>query len=197
MNKLINILFLLVLVVRCSGERSEEGDQFFNKQQFEQAIEAYNDYLEARPNDLKIIYKRARAYEELGNDTKAVSGYEFIISRDEEHANAHLGLAGHFYRTSDFENALFHYERAIEKDKSNPIAYLQKGKSNQKLGNLREALGDYNSAISINRDIPDLYIARGSLRLVMNQSSLACNDFKIAKSLGSDEAPDIIKDYCR
>ena len=196
MKKVLNISLLLA-IISCSGERSRDGDQFFNKGQYQQAIEAYDDYLEAKPNDLKIIYKRARAYEELGNDNKAVSGYQFIISKDEENADAHLGLGGYFYRTGDFENALFHYERAIEKDKSNAIAYLQKGKSNQKLSNLKEALSYYNLAISINKDIPDLYIARGSLRLVMNQSSLACNDFKIAKSLGSEEASDIIKEYCR
>ena len=196
MSKIFRLL-LLILIVGCSGERSRDGDHFFNKQQYPEAIEAYNDYLEAKPNDLKIVYKRGRAYEELGNDDKAVADYNFIISKDSENADAHLGLGGYFYKIDDFENALFHYEHAVKKDRSNVIGFLQKGKTHQKLGNLKEAMADYNSAISIDKDIPDLYVARGSLRLVMNQSRLACNDFKIAKSLGSEESDDIIKQYCR
>lgn len=184
-------------MISCSGERSREGDQFFNKKQYQNAIDAYNDYLEARPNDLKIIYKRGRAYEELGKDNEAVSDYRYIISKDAEYADAHLSMGGFFYRTNDYENALFHYDKALEKDRSNAVGYLQRGKTHQRLGSLKEAMGDYNAAISINESIGDFYIARGSLRLVMNQRSIACNDFRIANSLGSKEAEDIIKEYCR
>lgn len=197
MDKIIKLLVIVLLIAGCSGKRSKDGDRFFNTQKYQEAINAYNDYLEAKPNDLEIVYKRGRAYEELGNDKEAVANYEFIISKDGENANAHLSLGGYFYRMNDYESALFHYDLAMEKDRSNAIGYLQKGKTHQKLGDLKEALGDYNAAISINESIPEFYIARGSLRLVMKQKRTACNDFKIAQSLGSEEAPGIMAEYCR
>ncbi len=196
MNKLIGLLLMTIVMVGCSDERSREGDQLFNKQEYQKAIDAYNDYLEVRPNDLKTIYKRGRAYEELGNDTEAVSDYRYVISKDAQYADAHLSLGGYFYKINDYESALFHYDEAIAKDRSNAVGYLQKGKTNQKLGNLKEAMSDYNVAISINETMPEFYVARGSLRLVLNQGSIACNDFRIAKSLGSEEADSIIKEYC-
>jgi tetratricopeptide (TPR) repeat protein len=197
MNKIAGFFLVVIVLVGCSDQRSKEGDLFFNQQKFQEAIEAYNDYLEARPNDLAIIYKRGRAYEELGDDKSALQDYNFIIGKDAENVDGHLSLGGYFYRTGDFGSALFHYEIAMVKDQGNAIGFLQKGKTNQKLGNLREALSDYNAAISINESAAEFYIARGSLRLVMNKNGQACNDFKIAQSLGSNDAAGIIKDYCR
>lgn len=197
MNKIIGLLLMVAALLGCSGKRSREGDQFFNKQQYQKAIDAYNDYLQVRPNDLKIIYKRGRAFEELGQDKEAISDYRFIISKDAEYADAHLSMGEFFYRTNDYESALFHYDKVLEKDKSNAVGYFQRGKTHQRLGSLKEAMGDYNTAISINGSMGEFYIARGSLRLVMNQKSIACNDFKIAKSLESKEADGIIKEYCR
>ena len=96
MNRIIGLLAIVVLIVACSSKRSKEGDEFFNTQQYQEAINAYNDYLEAKPNELKIVYKRGRAFEELGNDKKALADYQFIISKDAENADAHLSLGGYF-----------------------------------------------------------------------------------------------------
>jgi tetratricopeptide (TPR) repeat protein len=196
MNRILGLLLIVLAIKGCSGERSRDGDNFFNKKEYQNAIDAYNDYLEARPNDLEIIYKRGRAYEELGDDQEALSNYNFILTKDVEYPDAHMGIGNYYYRTNDYESALFYYDKAMAKDRSNAIGYLQKGKTHQRLGNLQEAMADYNSAISINDSKADFYIARGSLRLVMKQSSVACGDFRIAKSLGSIEADDIINEYC-
>lgn len=190
-------MLVCLAVMACSGEKANEGDAFFNKEQYDQAISAYSEYLEVNPNDLNTLYKRARAYEAIGDEAKAVEQYRYIISKDNEHVDAHLSLGGHFYKIDQNDDALFHYERALDKDPNNSTGYVQRGKTHQKLGDLKKAMEDYNLAISINDSEPAFYIARGSLRLVMNQSSQACNDFKLGKSLGSEEADDIIKKYCK
>ena len=64
MKHLFYFLGLLILT-GCSEQASEEGDLLYEAGDFEQAIRSYTEYLELNPTNIKTLYNRGRAYEEL------------------------------------------------------------------------------------------------------------------------------------
>ncbi len=187
-----------MVVVSCKEKNSLEGDQHFRNGDYENAVAAYTEFLILKPRDVKTIYNRGRAYEELDMIDKAIADFETVLKEDPNHTNALLSMARYYhYRLEDYENSVFFLDKVIGLDGNNARAYLMRGKSHQKLANLKEAMSDYNSAINIDRDLGDAYIARGSLKIFLNQKRSACQDFRSAQNLNQEGAEAIIKRYCQ
>ncbi|MEM1405785.1 MAG: tetratricopeptide repeat protein [Bacteroidota bacterium] len=191
-------LVVLVFALGCKNENSELGDELFSKGEYEKAVEAYTEYLRMQPRDVKTIYNRGRAFEELERYDKALEDFRRVIKEDPLNVNAHLSIASDFYyRLKDYENTIFFSEKTIKLDQNNVLAHTLKGKGHQKLGQLNEAMSSYNDAISVNKEYADAYLSRGSLRIYLKQKSRACSDFKLAASLGATQAEELVKRYCK
>ena len=200
MKRIYLLVFLTACLglVSCKNENSQIGDRHFKNGNYEEAIAAYTEYLRLKPRDIKTIYNRGRAYEELGQYEKALTDFRKVIKEDPLNVNGYLSIANDYYhRLKDYENTIFFSDKALKFDENNVLGYTLKGKAHQKLGQLDEALTSYNAAISINKEFPDAYLSRGSLRIYKKQTSKACTDFKLAKSLGAGQADELIKKYCR
>lgn len=196
MKKLI-IILLVISLAGCENKNSTEGDNFFAKGEYEKAVTAYTTYLTTEPRDVKTLYNRGRAYEELGQYELALADFNQVIKEDPFNVNAHLSITIDYYnRLNDYENTIFFAEKVLKLDETNASAFTLKGKAHQKLGNLTEALEAYNSAISVDNEYGEAYLSRGSLRLYQKQKSKACSDFRLASSLGLDKANELIKKYC-
>jgi tetratricopeptide (TPR) repeat protein len=194
-----SLLILVILTLfSCKNENSKNGDLFFSRGEYEKAVEAYTIYLNTEPRDVKTIYNRGRAYEELGRYELALKDFNRVLKVDPLNVNAYLSITSDYYgRLNDFENTIFYAEKVLKFDETNAQAFTLKAKALQKLGRVQEALTAYNAAISVDKEYADAYLSRGSLRLVGNQKNSACSDFKIAKSLGDEKAEELIKKYCR
>lgn len=192
------LLFIVVFALGCKNENSVEGDKYYADGNYKKAIESYSVYLTTEPRDIKTLYNRGRAYEELGEYELALTDFNKVIKEDPLNVNAHLSITIDYYnRLNDFENTIFFAEKVLKLDETNASAFTLIGKANQKLGNLQEALNAYNSAISVNEEYADAYLSRGSLRIYQKQKSRACSDFRLASSLGLTKAEELIKKYCR
>lgn len=190
------ILFLIFFIA-CKDERSNEGDRYYARGEYEKAVQSYNEYISLNPEHIKSIYNRGRAYEELGEYEKAMKDFQHVLKREPNHVRALLSVANDYYvRKKDYENAIFYADKALEHDKKNALAFILKGRAQQKLGQLTPALSSYNNAISVNKNYADAYISRGSLRLAANQPDKACNDFETAAALGSEQATQLLSKYC-
>ncbi len=195
-GKIFGVLLMLSLWA-CKDESSDIGDKYFKDGQYEEAISAYNKYLQLKPKHIKSLYNRGRAHEELGKLDEAITDFKSVLEEDPNNVNALMSIGKDaFYRKTDFESALYYFDRAIEHDTENMMAYTFRGKSNQKLGNLKEAMSDFNAAISIDKTSGEPYLSRGALKMALKDKGNACADFKLAKNLGSAEADKAIKKYC-
>ncbi len=196
--KRIVALVVIAGFMSCKNENSELGDQYYRAGDYQKAVDAYTEYLRMQPRDIKSIYNRGRAYEELGQHEEALADFRKVIKEDPLNVSGHLSIANdYYYRLKDYENTIFFCEKVLGLDENNAFAHTLKGKAHQKLGQLEEALSSYNAAISINGEFTDAYLSRGSLRVYLKQTSRACADFKMAKSLGSDQTNGLIEKYCR
>ncbi|MEQ8477633.1 tetratricopeptide repeat protein [Fulvivirga sp.] len=196
--KYIFILFFALTIISCSNENSKNGDKFYSQGEHEKAVEAYTIYLNTEPRDIKTIYNRGRAYEELGEYELALKDFNRVIKEDPLNVNAHLSIMADYYdRLNDYENTIFFAEKVLKLDETNAYAFTLKGKAHQKLGQLPEALSDYNAAISVDKEYAEAYLSRGALRVYTKQTSRACSDFRMAQTLGVEKADELIKKYCR
>jgi tetratricopeptide (TPR) repeat protein len=196
--KNVFVLFFALAIVSCSNENSKNGDKFFSNGEYEKAVEAYTVYLNTEPRDIKTIYNRGRAYEELGKYELALKDFNRVIKEDPLNVNAHLSIMADYYdRLNDYENTIFFAEKVLKLDETNAYAFTLKGKAHQKLGQLQEALTDYNAAISVDKEYAEAYLSRGALRIYTKQTSRACSDFRMAQTLGVEKADELIKKYCR
>ena len=58
-------------------------------------------------------------------------------------------------------------------------------------------MSDYNKSIELYSEDGDIYKKRGIAKLYLKQNNDACIDFSIAGELGSEEAYELIKKYCK
>ncbi|MTI38025.1 tetratricopeptide repeat protein [Fulvivirga lutimaris] len=192
------ILFFALAIISCSNENSKNGDKFFSNGEYDKAVEAYTVYLNTEPRDIKTIYNRGRAYEELGKYELALKDFNRVIKEDPLNVNAHLSIMVDYYdRLNDYENTIFYAEKVLKLDETNANAFTLKGKAHQKLGQLPEALSAYNAAISVDKEYAEAYLSRGALRIYTKQTSRACSDFRMAQTLGVEKADELLKKYCR
>ena len=95
---LIWAILSIALLWSCKDERSVLGDQYFAQGKYQKAIDAYTEYLRLEPFDIKSIYNRGRAYEELGKFDKAMDDFNRVLGEDPMNTNALLSIGNFHYR---------------------------------------------------------------------------------------------------
>ena len=60
------ILFFL-MIISCRNNDAQEGDRFYNNQDYKSAIEYYNESIKLNPNNVKSIYRREGHMRRLEN----------------------------------------------------------------------------------------------------------------------------------
>jgi len=194
-----SILFVAVLLVfaSCNSELTRDADALFMKGDYKAAIAAYDEYLSTKPKDIKSIYNRGRAYEELGQIERAKTDFIRVLDIDSENINANLSMGKYWYNKSDYKQAINFFDKVIAVDARQESAYLLKGRSLHKTGEFKPAVQNYNLVIELNNKNEEAFLYRGALRVNLGQTKKACDDFTRSRALGSDEAASAFNKYCK
>ena len=75
--------------------------------------------------------------------------------------------------------------------------YYNRGNAKRMLQDYKSAVLDYSEAIIYEPNYQEAYMNRAAANLYLNNLSEACKDWKIAESLGSEKAKQIIQQYCK
>lgn len=186
----------VLLTVACDSENSKQGDQLFSQGKYEEAISQYTQYIEYNPDDIKSIYNRGRAYEELGQYDKSIADYQKALEVDPKNTNALTSIGKVHFRNNQFGDAAFYFDKAIKiKGGSAELHYL-KGRANHKLGETTKAMEGYNQAISMNSNYGEAYLYRGALKVFLKKKSSGCSDLKKAQALEVADAASALEKYC-
>ncbi len=188
---------LIIGLMGCESGVTREGDQFFKEGRYQEAIDAYTEYLTTRPKDIKTLYNRGRAFEELGQAEKSRADFNAILDLDEDNLNANLSMGKYWYNKKDFNRAINFFDKVIAVDGRIVDAYLLKGRSYHQKGDFSEAMKGYNQAIGIDNKNENAFLYRGALKVALNQRKSACNDLFRAKALGSEEADAALTRHCK
>uniref|UniRef100_UPI004047A1A2 tetratricopeptide repeat protein n=1 Tax=Roseivirga sp. TaxID=1964215 RepID=UPI004047A1A2 len=194
---LLLTLILTFTLFSCNSDVSKKGDALFNEGNYKEAVDAYTEYLTTRPKDIKSLYNRGRAYEEMNRLDKAKADFLAILDIDGNNLNANLSMGSYWYNQKEFARAIKFFDKVIEVDGRKSEAYMLRGRSYHQQGIFEEALANYNFAIDFDKNNEDAYLYRGALKIALSQNRSACQDFGRAQALGSEEAKAALAKHCK
>lgn len=197
MKSILTFSLGFLILSGCTYEASNKGDDLFNDEKYAEAIVAYNEYLNSNKSDVKTLFNRGRAYEELKQYNKARADFLQVLKMDELNFSAYASLANIHYNKEEYSKALLNAEKAIEINDRFEQAHFLVARSKHQLGYAESAMESYNTAINLDPDFGDAFLYRGALKIGLDQRRSACADFQKAKQLKTPGAQNALKKYCK
>jgi tetratricopeptide (TPR) repeat protein len=187
----------MMFLVSCSDGNSNKGDLLFSKGEYEEAIAAYDNFLSSKPRNVKALYNRGRANEELGNFEKAEKDFLLALEQDSKNIQVLLSLSNIYQKQKKHNNALLYAEYAVEIPGAPAMAYFMKGRALHQIGNTNEAFKEYSAAIKMDKDFGMAYYYRGMLKIATDKKKSGCDDLRAAIKLNYTEAQEVLDKYCQ
>jgi len=195
-KNLLTLIGVACLIVSCGDSSSMKGDQYYSDGQYEEAIVAYASYLEKKPGNVKALYNKGRAHEELAEFTEAEKSFKAALEQEPKNIQVLLSLSNLYHRNGNPELALMYADNAVEIAGAPSMAYFLKARSMHRIGNVKEALREYNAAIKMSPKNGQYFYYRGMLYAATEDMASACSDFKTSLENGFEEAQGSIATYC-
>jgi tetratricopeptide (TPR) repeat protein len=195
------ILILAILFLfgfqSCTEESSNDGDKYFAQGQYEEAIQAYDRFLSNNPKNVKALYNRGRAHEELGNFESAEKDFLAALEQDNTNVQVMLSLSNVYQKQKNHSSALLYAEYAVERPGAPAMAYFLKARALHQLGNVEEAMREYTAAIKMDPESGQALYYRGILNYATDKKRAACADFEAARRQNYELAQEAIDKYCK
>jgi len=142
------------------------------------------------------FYNRGNEYLRLKNAELAISDYSSAIKLYPSYHEAYYNRGLVFYLTGDNPSAIKDFSTTIEIKNDFVDAFINRGAAYRNTGLYALALSDLDKAISL-RPSELAYLSRGVLYYSnLNQPEMACSDWTLAAQLGSQQAKDLLQQYC-
>ncbi len=133
---------------------------------FEIAINLYNEVLKIEPNFIKAHINLGVLFRSLGNNEKAISCYEKAIKINPNLLDTAYNLGNIFKELGKNERAISCYEKVIQLDPSNSKAFNNLGNIFKELGKNEQAISYYEKAIQLD---PSFTIAQNNLAITYGE----------------------------
>jgi len=180
----------------CGEPAKDQGDTHFARGNYEAAVAAYDDYLASNPRNVKSLYNRGRAHEELGNIEEAESDFKKAYELDNQNVQVLMSLSNLYQKQKNHSVALLYADYAVELPGAPAMAYFLKARALHQLGNTDEALREYSAAIKNDSEFAQAYYYRGLLKLGTKQLKGGCTDISQALSMNYTPAQAAKDKYC-
>jgi tetratricopeptide (TPR) repeat protein len=134
----------------------QNGDDCFQRGNYEAAIIAYNGALKIDSNNPEIHYKIAAAKYQFGDYEGAIICCQQAVNISPNYLKAYhkSGLAR--YQIGDCEGAILDFTQAIRINPHDAFAYLNRAYARSHLGDNQGAIEDYTQALKLNPDANNL-----------------------------------------
>lgn len=159
------------------------GNSYFDKGNYEKAIENYNMAIILNPHFSEAYFSRALAYYYLKNYDRAISDYKKALELDPNNPVIYNNLGDAYYRKQDFDTAIEMYDKAIELNSKYLKAYYNRGLAYACKEDFDSAIEDFNKVIELNPKFADAYHVRGLAYDYKNELDKAIADYEKALEL--------------
>lgn len=161
------------------------GDECFEKEQYQAAINNYNQALKLNCKDAETYYKRGFAHYHLEDYDKAIADYAQAIQINPYYGKVYTKIALARYHLGDYEGAIADYTQAIKMNPNDAVAYRSRADLRYNLGDYQGAIEDYNQAIKINPNSSNLVNSKKAIELFSQSIELKPNDINGYKNRGN------------
>ncbi len=110
-------------------EWTDKGNAAAQEGDYERAAEAFQQAVDADPNNARARYNLALAQQFLGDSEAAIAGYRRAIDLDPQLIDAYTNLGNLYSEIGMNEEALETFQQALEFDPDNDELYLNVGDS--------------------------------------------------------------------
>jgi tetratricopeptide (TPR) repeat protein len=117
------------------------------KNDFDHAIQDYDNAIRLNPNDAPVCAARGNAYFYRGDYDRAIQGYDDAIRLDPNDPRAYDGLGAAYFIKGDRDRAIQDFSEAIRLDPNDAIAYSSRGVVYVDIGDRDHAVRDFDDAI--------------------------------------------------
>lgn len=167
----------------------ELAEDYFDKRDYEKAIENYNMAILLNPLFSEAYFGRALAYYKLKEYDKAIADYTKVIELDPKNPIVYNNRGDVYYRKGDFGTAIKDYDRAIMFNQNYMKAYYNRGLCYASLEQYDKAIEDFSKVTELKPDFAEAYHLRGLAKEYNDDLDGAIDDYN--KSL--ELKPDLIE----
>ena len=130
----------------------KNGDDAYAKQKYNDALDYYTKAVVYAPQDKITMLKIANIYKLTGNNTKALSFYDKLISLDKNNFDAYFNKGLVLANQKNYNDAIKCFERVIQLSPDYPYAYYSLGMAYEQQGDTNKALEYYDLYIGLEKD---------------------------------------------
>ncbi len=144
----------------------ERGDELFQQQRYERAVDCYERVIQAVPNNYLVWFKRGIALENLHRYEEAAIAYQRVIELQPEDYLAWFKRGKALEMLKHYEEALGAYDKVIQIQPDNYWAWHDRGKVLEESGRFEEAVSAYDRAVHLK---PDFQLAVDSRKHLLSR----------------------------
>jgi len=156
----------------------QKGKDYFNRGDYQQAIEQYDEAIRLDPQYADAYFNRGRAYSYLGQHEQSKEDLDEAIRLNPQHAMAYNNRGIAYGQLGQYERAIEDFDEAIRLDSQDAKAYNYRGVAYGQLGQYERAIQDLDEAIRLNPQEAGSYDIRGTLYQSLGEDELAERDFQ-------------------
>jgi len=170
----------------------EKANQLFNEEKYEEAIAAYQEFLEKNPEIFQVHFSLGNCYKELGNTEQALQEYQLVLEKtdaEKDHklrAKTLAAIGESYLKKEDLDSAQNYFKKSLDLDPQDEILAYNVGEiyfSHQKL---EGAVEYFELASKIKPDWPDAFYKLGLVYLNLTDYEKAKENLKKFLELESD-----------
>ena len=159
------------------------GNTYYEKEDYERAIEAYNTAIILNPTFSEAYFNRGLCQYNLKNFDKAIADYAKSAELDPKNPVIYNNRGDAYYRKQDFNSAIADYDRALAINTKYLKAFYNRGLAYACLQDYEKAVEDFTEVVGLNPSFAEAYHIRGLAYDYLNQMDKAIADYDKAIEL--------------
>ncbi|MFA5417094.1 MAG: tetratricopeptide repeat protein [Bacteroidales bacterium] len=172
------------------------GMQYYQQGELDEAIKAFKNVLELDENNDKAYYNIGKIYAMQNQPDLALSYYQDAVKYNPNDSASLVGIGMIYFNKGDLQKANNYYNQAIQVAPKYALAYYNRGTVNGQMKNYQASLSDLDNAIKFEPNNDKSYMNRGLAYFYLNDRDKACIDWEKAAEMGNEEAKKAISIYC-
>ncbi|MFA5050168.1 MAG: tetratricopeptide repeat protein [Candidatus Micrarchaeia archaeon] len=164
----------------------QQGNDYYEKGDFEKAIENYNMAILLSPVFSEAYFNRALSYYQLKNFEKGIKDYSKAAELDPKNPIIYNNRGDAYYRKQDYHTAVKDYDKAISLNPEYLKAFYNRGLSYASLEDYDKAVEDFTKVVELKDDFAEAYHLRGLAFEYNGNLDKAVSDYEKAIKLNPE-----------